>query len=82
MITYLCNNNDNLLVVGFKYYITTYHSSITTYLTHYGSYRTVEPFDPPTQNTINSTYEHPDKGTAVENIKVDYLIVSYFFLHY
>ena len=28
-------------------------SSITTNLTHYGSYRTVEPFDPPTQNTIN-----------------------------
>ena len=25
---------------------------ITTYLTHYGSYRTVEPFDLPTQNTI------------------------------
>ena len=26
---------------------------ITTNLTHYGSYKTVEPFDPPTQNTIN-----------------------------
>ena len=25
---------------------------ITTYLTQYGSYRTVAPFDPPTRNTI------------------------------
>ena len=30
------------------------HSSITTSLTHYGSYRTVVPFYPPTQNTINN----------------------------
>ena len=29
------------------------HSSIITIFTQYGSYRTVEPFDPPTQNTIN-----------------------------
>ena len=30
----------------------TIRSSITTSLTHYGSYRTVVLFDPPTQNTI------------------------------
>ena len=29
------------------------HSSITTSLTHYGSYRTVVPFDPPMQNTVS-----------------------------
>ena len=29
------------------------HSSITTFLAHYGSYRTVAPFDLPTQNTIS-----------------------------
>ena len=30
------------------------HSSITTNFKQYGSYRTVEPFDPPTQNTITT----------------------------
>ena len=31
------------------------HSYIATYLTYYGSYRTVAPFDLPMQNTVNYT---------------------------
>ena len=47
-------------IKGFNHSITTIMcedgSSITTMFTHYGSYRMVEPFDPPTQNTIYLLY--------------------------
>ena len=47
----------SITTLAFYYYIPN-HSFITTYFTHYGSYRTVVPFDLPTQNTINCNMRH------------------------
>ena len=48
--------------------ITTHHSSITTHLTHYGSYRTVVSFDSPMQNTI-ITYKQSDIDHEQERVE-------------
>ena len=50
----MCFFDKNLSVEPQFYdYSSVHDSSIITSLTHYGSYRTVIPFDPPTQNIIS-----------------------------
>ena len=51
----MCFFDKNVLLEPqfYMYNYSSIGSSITSSLTHYGSYRTVVPFDQPTQNTIN-----------------------------
>ena len=57
------------------------HSSITTCSTHYGSYRTVQPFDSPTQNTINYTMEFVPPHNEIVYMSKSHACISIKFMH-
>ena len=57
------------------------HSSITTCLIHYGSYRTVQPFDLPMQSTINIATAIDIAIYIVQDIKNASMIILDITLH-